>query len=213
VLTGRVVTRLLQGDVAGARRITHDPGIEIPPAQIAIILAKYNDLFWVLDTAQQTLLFRARPADFDGDIGGWALALAETYALRGDDSRARSFADTARAAFASRVRATPDDTEGHALLGVALAYMGHMADAIREGERAVALAPLARDLQGGAYAQLQLVRINLLAGDRGRALDLLEPLLAAGAVTPAWLRIDPAFNPLRGNPRFERLASERQAAP
>jgi hypothetical protein len=51
------------------------------------------------------------------------------------------------------------------------------------------------------------VRIYLLVGEREKALDRLEPLLKVPYyLSPGWLKIDPTFAPLRGNPCFERLA-------
>ena len=91
----------------------------------------------------------------------------------------------------------------HAL---ALAYLGRGADAVREGERAAALAPISKNTSLGPYIQHQLVRIYLLTGQRDKALDALEPLLKVPyLLSPGWLKIDPNFAPLRGNPRFERL--------
>ena len=90
--------------------------------------------------------------------------------------------------------------------GLALAYLGRKAEAIQEGERAVALWPISRDAYNGAYVQHQLVRIYLLVGEPEKALDQLEPLLKMPYyLSPGWLRIDPTFAPLKGNPRFERL--------
>ena len=81
---------------------------------------------------------------------------------------------------------------------------------MREGERGVALLPVARDAYFGPYLQHQLARIYLLVGEPEKALDRLEPLLKMPySLSPGWLRIDPTFAPLRGNPRFQRLVSGR----
>ena len=90
---------------------------------------------------------------------------------------------------------------------MALAYLGRKAEAVREGEQGVAPWPIAKQPLPDPYAQHQLVRIHILLGNHDRALDLLEPLLKVPYhLTPAWLRIDPNFDPLRGNPRFDKLA-------
>ena len=68
--------------------------------------------------------------------------------------------------------------------------------------------PISRDAYQGAYIQHQLVRIYLLVGEPEKALDQLEPLLRMPYyLSPGWLRIDPTFAPLKGNPRFERLVN------
>ena len=89
-----------------------------------------------------------------------------------------------------------------------LAYLGRKGEAVEEGERAVMLWPISRDAFQGAYIQHQLVRIYLAVGEPEKALDQLEPLLRMPYfLSPGWLRIDPTFAPLKGNPRFERLAA------
>jgi hypothetical protein len=67
-----------------------------------------------------------------------------------------------------------------------------------------------REIGYRAYIQHQLVRIYLLVGEPEKALDQLEPLLKMPYyLSPGWLRIDPTFAPLKGNPRFERLVAGR----
>ena len=68
--------------------------------------------------------------------------------------------------------------------------------------------PISRDVYNRAYLQHQLVRIYLLVGEPEKALDTLEPLLKTPYVlSPGWLKIDPNFDPLRKNPRFQRLVA------
>ena len=197
---------LEQGDLAGAQRVVHGVPGDVEPASLVAFFANYDDLYWILDSDQQQLVLRLTPGQFDNSRAGWAIVLAEVYALHGDQTRARAYADSARIDFEAQLRATPNDAQLHALHGVVLAYLGQKDEAIREGLRGVELNPVSKDRFGGPYIQLQLVRIYLLAGEPEKALDLLEPLLKIPYhLTPGWLRIDPTFDPLRSNPRFRKL--------
>jgi hypothetical protein len=58
------------------------------------------------------------------------------------------------------------------------------------------------------YLRKVLAWIDVLAGRPVPALDQLEALMQAQFwITPGWVRLDPAFTPLRGTPRFERLVA------
>jgi tetratricopeptide (TPR) repeat protein len=200
-----------QGDLAGARAVLRAVPAEVDPAALVAYIANYGGLVWLLDEAQQRLLFRLSPAQFNDDRGNWASTLAEAYLVRGDTALARAYADSALPSLQVRVRAVPRDATQHALLGVTLAFLGRYTEAVSEGEHALALTPIARDALTGGFDQHQLVKIYLLAGEPNKALDRLEPLLTTPYwLSPGWLRIDPYFARLRGNPRFERLIAAQE---
>jgi serine/threonine-protein kinase len=205
-ILGQVMVYLARGDMDGARVVIRaTPGSLAQPALVAF-LATYQDLYWVLDDAQQQLLLRLPPSAFFDDPAAWGSVFMQTYWHRGDRERARAYADTARMAFEQQLRGAPDDPQLHVLYGLALAYLNRKDQAIAEGERGVALLPITRDARNGVYMQHQLVRIYLLVGEAEKALDRLEPLLRVPYyLSPGWLRLDPSFAPLKGKPRFERL--------
>jgi tetratricopeptide (TPR) repeat protein len=202
----RAMVALAQSDLRGARAVLRAVPTEIDPATLVAFFGWYSDLMWVLDDAQQRLLLSLPPSAFDEGRGAWAYVRMQTFALRGDPEKARAYADSALPDLERALRRSPGDAQRHALAGLALAYLGRKADAIRVGRRAIELLPVSRDLANGAYFQHQLVRIYILTGEHEQALDQLESLLkVAYFLSPGWLRIDPNFDPLRGHPRFDRL--------
>ena len=78
----------------------------------------------------------------------------------------RRTSEEAERGFAPQLEKTPDDAQLHIIRGLALAYLGRRAEAIREGERGLALLPVSRDAFTGAYLQHQLVRIYMVLGER-----------------------------------------------
>ena len=181
---------------------------EVDPAALVSYLADYWNLVWVLDDEQLDLLVRLTPSAFNEDTSTWALCLAQAYALKGDAAKVRAYAERARQASEQQVAATPGSAGSHFHLALALAYLGRKAEAVREGEGGLAMQPITKDAYRGAAHQHELARIYILVGEPDKALDQLEPLLKVPYyLSPGWLRIDPDFDPLRNNPRFQKLVS------
>jgi tetratricopeptide (TPR) repeat protein len=206
VIETQLMAYLGQGDLAGARGVLQAVPATIAQPAVVAYLATYNDLYWVLNDAEPQLLLRLPASAFFDDPAAWGSVKMQTWWMRGDKAKARAYADSARVALEAQLKAAPDDPQLHALYGLALAYLGKKAESIAAGEKSLALMPISKDNSNGAYDQHQLARSYILLGEPEKALDLIEPLLKMPYVlSPGWLRIDPAFAPLRGNPRFERL--------
>jgi serine/threonine-protein kinase len=205
-LEDRAMVSLARGDLDGARALVAAPPPDIDLPTLVAYMATYWDLYWVLSAEQRDLLKRLRPSAFDGDAGTWGLALAGAYEVEGDRRRAAAYADSARIAMEQQLTATPEDAQRNVLLGVALAYLGRKVEAVERGVKGTELLPSSVDAVAGTYFQHQLARIYILTGDAEKALDTLERLLKMPYyLSPAWLRIDPTFDPLRKHPRFRSL--------
>ncbi|MDF3053017.1 MAG: hypothetical protein K0S19_1122, partial [Geminicoccaceae bacterium] len=86
---------------------------------------------------------------------------------------------------------------------------------VRAGERAVALLPISRDAVSGPYVQTDLARVYMAAGQADKAIDVLKRMLTIPSswVTPAELRADPLWDPLRSAPRFRELLATEPTTP
>jgi serine/threonine-protein kinase len=202
----RAMVSLAQGDLAGARAVIRAAAPKIDPDALVAVFGNYQDLYWVLDDDQQQRLLALTPSAFDNDRPTWAIVRAETFYARGDGARARAYADSSRPGMEAQLRDAPNDGQLHAFRGLALAYAGRKDEAIAEGIRATTLWPVSRDATQGPYIAHQLARIYALTGEQDKAIDALESLLKIPYyLSPGWLRIDPEFAMLKGNPRFDKL--------
>jgi eukaryotic-like serine/threonine-protein kinase len=204
------MTFVCEGDLKGARESVARAGKNVEPTALVAYLGTYQDLVFLLDTSQLELLRRLTPSAFDDDAGTWALVQAQASHLAGDAAAARGFGERAVAAMAEQIKAAPNDAQLHSLNGWALAFAGRKEEAIAEGRKAVAARPAERDGINGPYFVHVLARIYTLAGEQEKAIETLEALLKMRYwVSPGWLSVEPNFDPLRQNPRFQKLVAAK----
>ena len=168
--------------------------------------------------AERTLL--ASPLDtfsyFNGVDTPRSFFAGEIAMLRGDNATARTELEHARDLFAAYAKEAPDVAERHAFLGLVCALLGEKQRAISEGMRAVELRPESQDALDGPVFNAVLALIYARVGDNDRALVLLQHLLAVpGAVDSASysitlndLKLRWEWDPLRNDPRFQRLVAQ-----
>ena len=134
---------------------------------------------------------------------------------RGDSAAARKNFEDARSVFESAAMEAPNVAERHANLGLCCAFMGRKEEAIREGQRAVGLKPESKDAYDGALMNCYLALIYARVGENDLALALIERLLrtpgavdtADYSITANDLKLRWEWDPLRADPRFEKLIS------
>jgi serine/threonine-protein kinase len=166
------------------------------------------DAMFAADSAYGAEMTALRPASYGSDLLGYFGLKARVYRLRGEAARSRIYSDSFAAAARGELAERPDEALAHGALGVAEAYLGHRAQAIQEGHRAVELLPLSKDAFDATSAKLQLARIYTTVGEPDAAIEQLQAALAVPSpISAAGLKANPTWAPLRGNPRFERLVA------
>ncbi len=201
----------LTGDLTGARRLLPDVSQNISPTGTEDVVLSLPDIVLMLSDEQQTRLLRLTPAALDGDTAALELAKALVFQRRHHPKLARASFDSARIALEAKIRPHPDEVPFyHAMLGVALAGLDRARDAVHEGERAVALLPYPSGGSESTLMPANLARIHVLLGQQEKAIDELAIVFSRpGPLSPAWLRVDPFWDPLRDHLRFQRMVAAR----
>jgi TolB-like protein/DNA-binding SARP family transcriptional activator len=201
----------LTGDLKGAQRFLPDVSENISPTGTHDVIISLSDIALLLSDEQQTRLLRLAPAALDGDTAALALAKALVHQRRNQPTLARASFDSARVVLQDKVRRNPnEDPFYHAMLGLALAGLEQPEDAVREGEWAVALLPYPAGGPESTLMPANLARIHVLLGHREKAIDVLTDVFSRpGPLSAAWLRVDPFWDTLRSNARFQRLEAAR----
>ena len=109
-----------------------------------------------------------------------------------------------------------EDTFGlaglHSFLGLVYANMGDAASAIAEGQKGMAMQPTSEDPFEGPQREEQMALIYARLGNADEAIPILKKWLqvpSSTAITPTLLRIDPEWDPIRNDPRFQDLVAEK----
>jgi TolB-like protein/Tfp pilus assembly protein PilF len=169
-------------------------------------------------------LLQARQAQFhfasQSDKGCDQVMLAFTQRLAGDTAGAKVTAEQARNTLEQLYRDQPNE-ETAARLSQAFAAMGQKDSALKGAERAVMLLPSANDRVVGPQYEENLALIQTIFSENSRAISTLTQLLqtpywglsglsySPTPITPALLRLDPLWDPLRGDPAFQKLCEEK----
>ena len=151
---------------------------------------------------------------------GYLGDLALIQRLSGDAAGAKVSAQRALNTFEPLYKDKPDDVDLTKNLSEIYAILGEKDSALKLAQRAMMLKPRATDAAIGPRFEESLAVVQALVGENGRAISTLAQLLQTpywgewyGApipITPALLRLDPIWDPLRADPAFQKLCQEKQ---
>ena len=132
--------------------------------------------------------------------------------LEGDKPRAQAEFEKARVVSEKLLRDAPEDPARHAQLGLILAALDRKEEAIAEGKRAVELLPESQDAFDGPRCTAALAQIYAWTGELDEAFRLIDHLLSVpNGLALSILKLDPAWDPLRKDPRFQALIDKYAA--
>ena len=127
---------------------------------------------------------------------------------KGDSARATAAFSAARTILEQRLAVKPEHARTLAVLAQVDAGLGHKELAIKEAQHAVDLMPVSKDIYDGALVLEGLAQVYTWTNEPDRAIELLQKLVTMpGYTNYARLKLHPMWNPLRGDPRFEKIVN------
>jgi TolB-like protein/Tfp pilus assembly protein PilF len=143
----------------------------------------------------------------------YRLWLGDLERLSGDQAAAKATYAQARAELEGLLKEQPQNLDIMNTLALVCAGLGEKEATLEHAERAVTLMPTTKDALAGRAAEITRALIYARLGDNDRAIPALERLLKLPGgrppVTPATLRLNPEFDPVRSDARFQKLCETR----
>ena len=185
--------------------------------------SKITQLTLERNLGEAVRLLQTRQAQFhfasEMERGGFQVSLAFTQRLAGDAAGAKANAEQARNTLEPLYKNQPDNSWFPSFLSVAYATLGEKDSALKEAEHAIMLSPSTQDRVYGPNNEEILALIQTIFGENSRAISTLARLLQTpysswlhgpASITPALLRLNPVWDPLRTDPAFQKLCEEKQ---
>jgi TolB-like protein/class 3 adenylate cyclase/Tfp pilus assembly protein PilF len=145
--------------------------------------------------------------------------LALIQRVAGDTASAKAAAEQARNTLEPLSKNQPDNAFVPAALAVDYAILDEKSSALNEAQRAITLVPSSKDRLSGPGFEENLALVEMIIGENSRAISTLARLLQTpyggwlynpAPITPALLRLDPLWDPLRADPAFQKLCDEKK---
>jgi tetratricopeptide (TPR) repeat protein len=166
-------------------------------AYLLMLQRKFHDAVAIL---------KQLPEDVRGDDKPKEYLEGTLYTFVNDKEHARLAFQRARSILEKAIQQGSDDASRHMMLGMVLAGLGDKDAAIAEGKRAMQLLPESQDALDGPKMTLMLAEIYAWTGENDLALELLEhSLMTPAGVTVSSLKLNPIWDPLRSDSRFQAL--------
>ena len=192
-------------------------GVNAQTPSFIAFLTKMNQLFLERQFDEAIRLIHSRlteyrdVSDIERFFNPFFLVLAQENA--GDIVGARATAQQMLRPLELLSEKDPDNPNFAQALSLIHAVLGQKNAAIKEAERAITLLPSGKDAVDGPRAEENLAFVEVLIGEKNRAIPRLQHLLQIpynNCLTPALLRLNPQWDPLHGDPRFQKLCEEKK---
>src|SRR5437773_2514634 len=192
-------------------------GVNAQTPSFIAFLTKMNQLFLERQFDEAIRLIHSRlteyrdVSDIERFFNPFFLVLAQEHA--GYIAELSATAQQILRPLEPRSQKDPDNPNFAQALSLIHAVLGQKDAAIKEAERAITLLPSGKDAVDGPRVEENLAFVEMLIGEKNRAIPRLQHLLQIpynNCLTPALLRLNPQWDPLHGDPRFQKLCEEKK---